>query len=260
MAGGYFYATFSKFERLYLKYTLINTKIIMKKLASFLFVASFVIAMASGQSANKETRDVKGFTKISFGIAGDMQIKIGPEFSVVLEGDKDDLKEIVTELSGDKLIIKHENWKFNFDNKVNVYITLPNLNGLGVSGSGKAEIIDAVKNADNLSLSVSGSGKLMTTGLEVDNLNCGISGSGDIIIGSEGTADRADISISGSGSYTGESFEIDHLDISVSGSGSCLCKVGDSLNARISGSGNVTYIGNPKIDAKVSGSGHVRSK
>jgi hypothetical protein len=232
----------------------------MKKLASFLFVACFVIATASGQSANKETRDVKGFTKISFGIAGDLKIKIGPEFSVVLEGDKNDLEEIVTELSGDRLIIKQENWRFNFDNKVDVYITLPNLNGLGVSGSGKAEILDPVKDADNLSLSVSGSGRVMTAGLEVDNLNCDISGSGDIIIGSEGTADKGDISISGSGSYTGESFQIDHLDISVSGSGSCLCKVGDSLNARISGSANVTYIGNPKVDARVSGSGHVRSR
>lgn len=232
----------------------------MKKLASFLFVMSLVIVLAYGQSANKETRNVKGFTKINFGIAGDLKIKIGPEFSVVLEGDKNDLEEIVTEVSGDKLLIKQENWRFNFDNKVSIYITLPNLNGLGVSGSGKAEILDAIKDADNLSLSVSGSGKILTAGLVADNLDCGISGSGDIIIGSEGNADKGEISISGSGSYTGESFTIDHLDISVSGSGSCLCKVGDSLNARISGSGNVTYIGNPKIDARVSGSGHVRSR
>ncbi len=232
----------------------------MKKLASFLLVVSIVISMAYGQNANQETRNVKGFTKISFGIAGNLEIKIGQEFSVVLAGDKDDLKEIVTELSGEKLIIKQENWRFNFDNKVSVYITLPNLTGLSVSGSGKAEILDPINDADNLSLSVSGSGKLITSAVVTDNLSCNISGSGDIIIGSGGNADKGDISISGSGSYTGESFEIDHLDISVSGSGNCLCKVGDSLNARISGSGNVTYIGDPKIDAKVSGSGHVRSK
>jgi hypothetical protein len=218
------------------------------------------ISAASGQSANKETRDVKGFTKINFGIAGDMKIKIGPEFSVVLEGDKDDLEEIVTELSGEKLIVKQENWRFNFDNKVSVYITLPNLTGLGVSGSGNVEILDPINDADNLSLNVSGSGKILTAGLVTDNFSCNISGSGNIIIGSGGNADKGDISIRGSGSYTGEAFEIDHLDVGVSGSGNCLCKAGDSLNARISGSGNVTYIGNPKIDARVSGSGHVRSK
>ena len=195
----------------------------MKKLASFLLIASLVIAVASGQSSNKETRNVKGFTKINFGIAGDLEIKIGPEFSVVLEGDKDDLEEIVTELSGEKLIVKQENWRFNFDNKVSVYITLPNLTGLGVSGSGKAEILDPINDADNLSLNVSGSGKILTAGLVTDNFSCNISGSGNIIIGSGGNADKGDISISGSGSYTGEAFEIDHLDVGVSGSGNCLC-------------------------------------
>ena len=37
---------------------------------------------------------------------------------------------------------------------------MPELNGLGVSGSGKAEIKDAVK-TDDLNLSVSGSGKII---------------------------------------------------------------------------------------------------
>jgi hypothetical protein len=215
--------------------------------------------LSIGQTVKKETRNVKGFTSINFGISGYLSIKIGPEFSVVLEGEKNDLERIVTEVSGEKLVIKQENWRFNLDEKVNVYITMPQLRGLGVSGSGKAEILDAVKDADNLSLHVSGSGKLLTAGLEVDNLNCSISGSGSIVIGSAGSADRGDISISGSGNYTGESFEIDHLEISISGSGSCYCKAGDSLNARISGSGNVTYSGNPKIDVRTSGSGHVRA-
>jgi hypothetical protein len=214
---------------------------------------------ASGQSTLKETRDVKGFTKISYGISGNLQIKIGSEFSVVLEGEKDDLENVITEVSDGKLKIRIEKWGFNFNEKVNAYVTMPELTGLSVSGSGKAEILDAISEADNLDLSVSGSGKVLTAGLVVDALDCSISGSGDIVIGA-GNADRANISISGSGSYSGENFEIDHLDISVSGSGSCLCKVGDSLTARISGSGNVTYIGNPKIDARVSGSGHVRSR
>jgi hypothetical protein len=230
----------------------------MKKLLSVLFIACMVTGIASSQSVIKETRNLKGFTEVNFGIAGDLKIKIGTEFSVVLEGEKNDLEEVITELSGDKLLIKQENWRFDFREKVNVYITMPEITGLGVSGSGKAEIVDNVTEADNLNLSVSGSGRLMTAGLVVDALDCGISGSGNIVVGS-GNADRADISISGSGGYSGQEFEIDRLDIRVSGSGNCICKVGDSLNASISGSGNVTYDGDPKIDARVSGSGHVRS-
>jgi len=231
----------------------------MKKAAAFLFVICIMTGISEGQSVTKETRNLKGFSKVNFGISGNLQIKIGPEFSIVLEGEKSDLNEVITELSGDKLIIKQDNWRFNFNERVNIYITMPEIEGVGVSGSGKAEILDPLKDADNLSLNVSGSGKLLTAGLEADELNCSISGSGNIIIGGSGSADRGEISISGSGNYTGESFEIDHLEVNVSGSGNCYCKAGDSLKATISGSGNVTYSGNPDIDARTSGSGHVRA-
>ena len=222
-------------------------------------IASLVTCISAGQNVIKENRNVKGFSKVSFGISGNLSLKFGPEFSVVVEGTKNDLDEVITEVSGDRLIIKQERWLFNLHDKVNVYITMPELEGLGVSGSGKAEIMDAITDADNLNLNISGSGRLQTAKLVVDKLDCSVSGSGHIAIGSGGNTDNAEISISGSGSYSGEDFEIDHLKVNVSGSGSCLCKVGDSLDATISGSGNVNYLGDPKINAHVSGSGHVRS-
>jgi hypothetical protein len=230
----------------------------------FVFSSAFMVFMiliagfSYGQS--KETRNVHGFTKVSFGVSGDLFIKIGPEFKLVIEGDKDVLEDIETVVSGDRLNIKKDNWHLNFDNeRVTINLTMPAIEGLGVSGSGKAQIIDPVE-ADNLSLSVSGSGKLITSDLNVDDLSCGISGSGDIILGSGGSVDNGEISISGSGGFSGEGTEIDKLQVSISGSGDCRCRAGDSLEARVSGSGNVTYSGNPKVDARVSGSGHVRSK
>jgi hypothetical protein len=233
----------------------------MKKViysAVFLMVMILSSGLVNGQS--KETRNVRGFTRVSFGVAGDLFIKIGPEYHLVIEGDKRILDEIETVVSGDRLIIKKDNWRFSFnDERVTVNLTMPEIEGLGVSGSGKAKIMDNVE-ADKLSLSVSGSGKLMTAGLNVDDFNCGISGSGDVILGSGGSIDNGDISVSGSGSFSGEEIEIDHLEVSISGSGNCRCRVGDSLEAHVSGSGNVTYIGNPKVNARVSGSGHVRSK
>jgi hypothetical protein len=228
------------------------------------FSSAFVVFMilnsgfTYGQS--KETRNVSGFTKVSFGVSGDLFIKIGPQYSLVIEGDKDVLEDIETVVSGDRLNIRKESWNMNFNNeRVTINLTMPELEGLGVSGSGKAQIMDPVE-ADNLSLNVSGSGKLITSDLNVDKIDCGISGSGDIILGSGGSIDNGEISISGSGGFTGEGTEIDHLEVSISGSGDCRCRVGDSLEARVSGSGNVTYTGNPKVDARVSGSGHVRSK
>ena len=229
----------------------------MKRFTALFVLAIIVTGFASGQQ--RETRNLRGFDRVSFGIAGNLIIKFGPEFNVVLEGNQRDLEEVVTEISGDKLIIKQESWRFRSEDKVMVTITMPEITGLSVSGSGNAEITDDINDADDLDLSVSGSGKIITAGIVVDEFNCSISGSGDVIIGSGGEADRGEISISGSGGYRGEDFEIDHLTVRVSGSGSCYCKAGDSLQASISGSGNVTYEGDPRIDARVSGSGKVRS-
>jgi len=231
----------------------------MKKFTLFLFTAFLVTSMANGQSTVKETRDVKGFTKIIYVISGNLSIKIGSEYSVVLEGEKDDLREVITDISDGKLRIRQDNWHINLNSKVNAYVTIPQLTGLSVSGSGKAEILDPIKDADELSLSVSGSGKIIAKELLADDFDCNISGSGDVMITGEGSADSGEISISGSGSYNGPYFEIDHLEISVSGSGSCFCKAGDSLKVGISGSGSVTYKGEPKIDARISGSGNVRT-
>jgi hypothetical protein len=235
----------------------------MKKgiiLSAFILSTIFFAGFSASQSTKTETRDVKGFTKVSFGVAGNLYINIGPEFKVVLEGDKSILDDILTEVSAGRLVIKKDNWRMNFNEKVTVTITMPELNGLGVSGSGKAEIRDAVKTSD-MNLSVSGSGKLYANDLTLSNLKCSISGSGDIAIGGNGKTGTADISISGSGNYTGEQLKIGTADISISGSGNCTCNVTESLKAGISGSGNLIYLGNaPKVDSRVSGSGHVRSR
>jgi hypothetical protein len=229
-------------------------------LFSAFFVTIIVAAgFSNGPSNENETRNLSGFTKVNFGVSGDLYITIGNDFKVVLEGDKSYLDDIITEVSGDKLVIKKENWRQKFNEKVTVYITMPAIEGLGVSGSGSAEIKDPVK-ADNLDLSVSGSGKLYAADLTVSDLECRISGSGDIIITGKGNVNRAGISVSGSGNYTGDQVKIKTGEISISGSGSCSCNVTESLNAHVSGSGNVSYLGNPKIDARVSGSGRVRSR
>jgi hypothetical protein len=235
----------------------------MKKsiLLTFIIAALFSAAASANTSGEKETRNVKNFTKVSFGVSGNLYINFGQEFNLTLEGDKDYLDEIITEVSNGRLVIKKENRSFSFDNeKVTVHITMPVMDGLSVSGSGHAEIVDAIKDADRLEFGVSGSGKLMVADVTADKMNCNISGSGNIVISGKGNADNGEITISGSGNYTGEQMEIDHLSVRVSGSGNCTCRAGDSLEASISGSGDVYYLGDPKVDARVSGSGKVRSR
>ena len=226
----------------------------MKKYLSLLLLAVLTAGVSSAQ--NRETRDLSGFTGLSFGVAGTVFVEQGSTFSVVLEGDRDDLEEIQTVIRGSSLNIRHDRgiWSRNTD-KITVYITMPEIENLSVSGSGKIIAETEVK-ADDLEMNVSGSGNIELEKLRAESVECGISGSGTIILA--GSAQDADLSISGSGRLQGREFRTASMDVSISGSGSCYAMVEDELEASVSGSGDVYYLGDPRIDARISGSGKVR--
>jgi hypothetical protein len=57
-------------------------------LSALILVITVTTGSATNQSDVKETRNVSGFTKVSFGVSGNLYINFGPEFKVVLEGEK----------------------------------------------------------------------------------------------------------------------------------------------------------------------------
>ncbi|NMD03781.1 MAG: hypothetical protein GYA71_10960, partial [Bacteroidales bacterium] len=97
----------------------------MKKVLLFLLSAFIITGNVLAASAIKDKRNVKGFTRISYGVSGNLTVRIGPEFSVVLEGEEDDVERVITEVTGDRLVIKRETFRFRFsdlDERVDVYI------------------------------------------------------------------------------------------------------------------------------------------
>ncbi len=225
----------------------------MKKYLSLILVAMLALGCTNAQT--KETRDVDNFTGVAFGVAGTLILEQGNTFSVVLEGDEDFLEEIETTVRGNRLIIRHDRlWSFG-NKKVTAYVTMPEIDNLSVSGSGKMIAEGVLKTAD-LNMSVSGSGSVELKDLMAESVDCSISGSGSIEL--NGKAEDGELSISGSGNYSGQDFQLKTLDVSISGSGTCRAMVEEDLEARVSGSGDVYYTGNPRVDARVSGSGKVR--
>ena len=59
--------------------------------------------------AQKETRQVNGFDEVSMGISGDLYLKQGSSTSLELQGDDDDLEDVITEVKNGKLVIKYRN-------------------------------------------------------------------------------------------------------------------------------------------------------
>ncbi len=227
----------------------------MKKL--FVSTLALFFLTLSGFAQVKEKRDVDDFSSVAFGVSGDVFIKQGSQFSVTLEGDQDLLDEITTKVINGKLLIRKPDWRKARNEKLTAYITMPVIDGLSMSGSGRL-VNEGPLNCDDLSISVSGSGSIKLDKLTTDEVSISISGSGSILAEGPGS-DVADISISGSGSVTAENFKLGDADVAISGSGRCKIWVEDALVARISGSGSLYFKGDPNVDAKSSGSGKVKS-
>jgi hypothetical protein len=268
----------------------------MKKYSSILALV-LLLPMMSAFAQNRETRNVSSFTKVSLRIPAKLYIKQGSTNKVELEGKKDVLKEIETEVDGSKLVISKEgkwhDWSSG-DNDINVYIVVKDLEGLAVSGSGKA-IGEGKFAVENIDLDVSGSGSLKIEVEASGSIDAEVSGSGDMGLkgkcenfGSEisgsgtmdlaltvknaatfevsgsgktkvsGTANSAKAAISGSGKILAAELEVSRCNVDITGSGDVEINVKEALDADINGSGTVLYKGNPsKVNGSSSGSGKV---
>ena len=212
-------------------------------------------------SAEEEERDVPSFSEISLRVSGQLHLKQGNGQKVEIVAKSSTLEDIITEVKDRQLIIRFPNRNFFFNNfnpgKIDIYITVPEIDGLYVSGSGDI-IAESEIDTRILDLAVSGSGDIKLGDLNTDRVKASVSGSGDIVIDDGGVADDFSASISGSGSVKAEDFEANDVVVHIAGSGSCSVTAEKSLKARIAGSGSVYYNGNPNIDSSVAGSGRVK--
>lgn len=163
-------------------------------------------------------------------------ISQGDEFRVELRGSSNLINSFETKVRGNTLELGYRNASVS-DDDVEVYITMPEVEFLALSGSGEIGVQGDFPDQNNFNLRISGSGDIkLHDMLQVKN---------------------TDIEISGSGKAELENLQAENADIHISGSGDVKLSVSEHLRSRISGSGKVFYKGDPEVDSKVSGSGKV---
>ena len=223
-----------------------------------LFTLIIATLISSGISAQKRTLDIGSFTEVSFGTSGTIYLSQGDDEKVVIDCSDDVFEEIEIEVRGDRLKISTESswgWNSHRKSELDIYITMKEIEGLSVSGSGSIYGEDQLV-TDDLRLSVSGSGS-MDLYLNSAELEMRISGSGSIKL--DGQADRTEIGISGSGRLKADDMEVKIFRARISGSGSCYITATEEIDANISGSGSIYYSGNPdRVVSSSSGSGKIR--
>lgn len=232
----------------------------MKTKILFLSLVLLGVFTINSIRAENGNRKVETFSEISLNVPAKLYLTQGNKQSVRIEAKSATLEEIITEVKGRRLTIRFPNknkFKRNFNpGKIEIYITVPEVGALGVSGSGDIVVEDL--KARILEMAVSGSGNIEIEDLDSKKVKASISGSGNVNIGNGGVAEELAISISGSGNFNGKGFEADEVVVRTSGSGNASVKSNGSVTARVAGSGNIYYGGNPSIDASVAGSGKVR--
>lgn len=240
----------------------------MKSLLAVFVVASSFAPLNDSKAAlpiavhtpafSSDERVVKNFNGIIAGGPIEVIVKMGNTESLRFEGDKEAIATLVTEVKGDKLVIRPQtswvSWAKKYENKkIVAYVSAKQLSSLTMSGDGSITVTGTLT-AEEFATTLSGSGTIKAN-INADKITGVLSGSGTANI--SGKADVASITISGPGTFGSKALTVDQLSARMSGKGSINITTNGKIKALISGSGHVYYTGNPEIEKTVLGSGDV---
>jgi hypothetical protein len=236
----------------------------MKKFVSIFVVALSLVIMLSCNSINScqkgsgeidyQIRNLSYFESVELMTTGNVFISQGEAPSVTIEAAKDVIDEIKTNVDNNSLNIFSETGIC--PDKMNIYITMKDINSLKVFGSGNIYNFTPLI-TDELNLKISGSGNIVLTDVASQKVGLLIMGSGNIKV--NGSSESTIIEVSGTGNVNASELLSKYCDILVNGSGETKTFVEKDLKVKIKGSGNVKYLGEPeRIKKDIDGTGEIK--
>lgn len=212
--------------------------------------------VAGTGSGNSRSYDVAGFTKVALRGSDDIDVRVGPAFSVRAEGDPEVLEYLKIERDGDTLKVGRRNrMGFNWGKRTaKVCVTMPRINEGMIAGSGNM-VIDRADGAKFAAASA-GSGRISIAALAVGEAEFSIAGSGGVSAG--GTARSVKVNIAGSGDVGARALKAGAAEVSVAGSGNVTLDVNGDAKVAIMGSGDVDLGASARCTTSKMGAGSVR--
>lgn len=184
-----------------------------------------------------ENRTAGNCTGILIESAGSVTVTRGPDQSIRVEADDNIISDVITESVNGILKVRMKQKSYS-DIKVNVYVTLPEIRILEITGAGNIRSSNAFS-SDSLFLTINGAGNIEING-SGDFLSCLINGAGNINAGEYITKQCVALT---------------------RGAGNCTINVTEKLNAKVEGVGSIYYYGNPEIvEAVITGIGNIVPK
>jgi hypothetical protein len=230
----------------------------LKILSFLILMLPALVVLAGGIKGEgpvvENSRSVTLFNQIENGVGAIVHIsKSDKQLDIKLKGQQNILDVLFTRVKGDKLVLGFSK-KVSHCEQIEIFISIPEVRGLQISGSGKVDVKDAFM-TEKLSLDVFGSG-IISGPISGKILTGSINGSGRVDVA--GNAEEVKVTIDGSGSFAiNEPVKVAKLTIN--GSGKIKVEPKNELDITINGSGLVDYVGNPaQVNQQLKGSGRIR--
>jgi len=238
-------------KKLFVPLTLI---ILLGMIATVSFGCWNIPADRSTGNFIKEERNVSNFTRLEIGGAFKVYISQGEQEKLVIEADDDEIKEIITEVGGEKLKIStNSGWGASF-HEMTIYLTFKNLDYIDFSGA--VEVTgETTLNFTELEMDVSGAAEI-NLALNAERFEAEFSGASEIEF--SGKCKTGYFGLSGASEFDAQNLEFQDLNIDVSGASEAKVWATGTLNIDASGASDIRYKGSPKVSIDESGASSVK--
>lgn len=203
----------------------------------------------------KETRTIDSFNEIVVEGLVSVYLSQGSAESVVVETDKNLQPYVVTKLKGSTLTIRNkDDAEIEKSTKMNVYVTLKDINKLEINNVGKVESNGSL-NLSSLKIDANGVG---STKLDLisNKLNVDFNSVGSLTLTGEIT--NVLIDHNGVGNIKAEDLSAEILKIDNNGVGNAEVNSSKEIYINLNGIGNVSYKGNAVVkEMNINGMGKV---
>lgn len=216
----------------------------MKRLALLILVSAVAatgchhgmgVGLRGSGKRMSQKRTVSPFTSISTEGAFTIEVTCQKDPSLEVEADDNVLDAITTEVNNKVLRLRNTK-NYSVDEPVKFKITLPNLEGLSVSGAGKIDI----------------------KGMNNDKFEIDSSGAPTISV--SGNTKLVDIDTSGAGKIDTHNLHASRGVVDSKGASKVDLDVADQLDVTIAGPSQVTYKGDPVVNKTIRGPGKVEKR
>jgi len=220
----------------------------------FLFaLLAFVSTATLGQV--KQDRTVSSFSAIDISGTFKVFVRTGDKCALTVIAENDALEDIKSTVKNGVLEVEMDSdwWDRNDNGKMELYITVKNLESIDLSGTCFLETKNTLI-GNNLAVDLSGACKVE---LQVSYSLVALDLSGATKCTLSGKSSKLNVDASGASAIYAADLQTNFVNIDASGACKAEVNAKDFLNVDASGACKVLYKGNPKITQDVSGAANV---